>query len=136
MHRTNCVKLVERFVFGDAEHSLEVVPVTERDEPQAVYGSTLHEVAYPDDFKQFVADGRKLKTFYEHKGNPEVRGVQLRGEYAYVAAGEGGLRVYDVAQIDHKGFSERITTGPVSRFGQKFWVDTKYAVAVTAPTTL
>jgi hypothetical protein len=62
--------------------------------------------------------------------------VQLRGEYAYVAAGEGGLRVYDVAQIDQKGFSERITTAPVSRFGQKFWVKTKYATAVAAPSTL
>jgi hypothetical protein len=62
--------------------------------------------------------------------------VQLRGEYTYVAAGEGGLRVYDVAQIDQKGFSERITTSPVSRFGQKFWVKTKYATAVAAPTTL
>ncbi len=62
--------------------------------------------------------------------------VQLRGEYAYVAAGEGGLRVYDVAQIDQKGFSERIVTAPVSRFGQKFWVKTKYATAVAAPTTL
>jgi hypothetical protein len=69
-------------------------------------------------------------------GNPKVLQVQLRGEYAYVAAGEGGLRVYDVAQIDQKGFSERITTAPVSRFGQKFWVKTKYAVAVAAPTTL
>jgi hypothetical protein len=41
-----------------------------------------------------------------------------------------------VAQIDQKGFSERITTAPVSRFGQKFWVKTKYATAVAAPTTL
>jgi hypothetical protein len=77
-----------------------------------------------------------LKTFYEHVGNPRVLQVQLRGEYAYVAAGEGGLRVYDVAQIDQKGFSERIVTAPVSRFGQKFWVKTKYATAVAAPTTL
>ena len=60
----------------------------------------------------------------------------MRGEYAYVAAGEGGLRVYDVAQIDQKGFSERITTAPVSRYGQKFYVKTKYATAVAAPTTL
>jgi hypothetical protein len=69
-------------------------------------------------------------------GKPRVLQVQLRGEYAYVAAGEGGLRVYDVAQIDQKGFSERITTAPVSRFGQRFWVKTKYATAVAAPTTL
>jgi hypothetical protein len=83
-----------------------------------------------------VHGGSELKTFYEHVGNPRVLQVQLRGEYAYVAAGEGGLRVYDVAQIDQKGFSERIVTAPVSRFGQKFWVKTKYATAVAAPTTL
>ncbi len=83
-----------------------------------------------------LSGGSELKTFYEHMGNPRVLQVQLRGEYAYVAAGEGGLRVYDVAQIDQKGFSERIVTAPVSRFGQKFWVKTKYATAVAAPSTL
>jgi hypothetical protein len=77
-----------------------------------------------------------LEEVYEHTGNPRVLQVQLRGEYAYMAAGEGGLRVYDVAQIDQKGFSERITTAPVSRFGQKFYVKTKYATAVAAPSTL
>ncbi|HEX5709338.1 MAG TPA: multiheme c-type cytochrome, partial [Pyrinomonadaceae bacterium] len=133
---TNFVNFMGRYVYVAAEHSLEVVPVTERAEPQAVYGSTLHKVAFPDNFARFVASGRQLKTFYEHKGNPEVLQVQLRGEYAYVAAGRGGLRVYDVAQIDHKGFSERIVTAPVSPLGQKFYVDTKYATAVAAPTTL
>ena len=93
-------------------------------------------IAYPDNYEKFVKGGSELKTVYEHVGNPRVLQVQLRGEYAYVAAGEGGLRVYDVAQIDQKGFSERIVTAPVSRFGQKFWVKTKYATAVAAPTTL
>jgi hypothetical protein len=99
-------------------------------------GSTLQKIAYPSNYEAFVRGGRRLQTFYEHVGNPRVLQVQLRGEYAYVAAGEGGLRVYDVAQIDQKGVSERIVTAPVSRFGQKFWVKTKYAVAVAAPTTL
>ncbi|HYN85405.1 MAG TPA: hypothetical protein VER32_09140 [Pyrinomonadaceae bacterium] len=133
---TNFVNFIGRYVYVAAEHSLEVVPVTERDEPQAVIGSTLHKVAFPDNFASFVRSGRRLKTFYEHKGNPEVLQVQVRGEYAYVAAGRGGLRVYDVAQIDHKGFSERIVTAPVSPVGQKFYVDTKHAAAVAAPTTL
>ena len=62
-------------------------------------------------------------------------GVQWRGEYAYVAAGEGGLRVYDVAQIDHRVF-RGITDRAVSRFGQKFWVDTNYATAVASAATL
>ena len=134
---TNFVNFMGRYVYVAAEHSLEVIPVTERTEPQAVYGSTLHKLAYPQDYDNFVnRKKRKLSYYFEHVGNPEVLQVQLRGEYAYVAAGSGGLRVYDVAQIDHKGFSERITTAPVSPFGQKFYVDTKYATAVAAPSTL
>src|SRR5215217_4076136 len=133
---TNFVNFMGRYVYVAADHALEVVVATEQAEPQAVMGSTLQKIAYPSDYEEFVRGGRRLKTFYEHVGNPKVLQVQLRGEYAYVAAGEGGLRVYDVAQIDQKGFSERIVTAPVSRFGQKFWVKTKYATAVAAPTTL
>jgi hypothetical protein len=133
---TNFVNFMGRYVYIAADHSLDVVVATERSEPQAVMGSTLQKIAYPANYEQFVRGGSELKTFYEHVGNPRVLQVQLRGEYAYVAAGEGGLRVYDVAQIDQKGFSERIVTAPVSRFGQKFWVKTRYAVAVAAPTTL
>ncbi len=133
---TNFVNFMGRYVYIAADHALEVVVATEQSEPQVVFGSTLHKIAYPTNYDRFVRGGSELKTFYEHVGNPKVLQVQLRGEYAYVAAGEGGLRVYDVAQIDQKGFSERIVTAPVSRFGQKFWVKTKYAVAVAAPTTL
>ena len=134
---TNFVNFMGRYVYVAADHALEAVVVTEQTEPQAVIGSSLHRIAYPANNEKFRhRDGSYLKTFYEHVGNPRVLQVQLRGEYAYVAAGEGGLRVYDVAQIDQKGFSERIVTAPVSRFGQKFWVKTKYATAVAAPTTL
>ncbi|HWN11845.1 MAG TPA: hypothetical protein VNO50_21640 [Pyrinomonadaceae bacterium] len=133
---TNFVNFMGRYVYVAADHALEAVVVTEPSEPQAVFGSTLQKIAYPDNYERFVKGGSELRTVYEHVGNPRVLQVQLRGEYAYVAAGEGGLRVYDVAQIDQKGFSERITTAPVSRFGQKFWVKTKYATAVAAPTTL
>jgi hypothetical protein len=133
---TNFVNFMGRYVYVASGDALEAVVATEHSEPQAVIGSTLQKVAYPDNYARFVKDGRELKTAYEHKGNPRVLQVQLRGEYAYVAAGEGGLRVYDVAQIDQKGFSERITTAPVSPFGQKFFVKTKYATAVAAPSTL
>jgi hypothetical protein len=133
---TNFVNFMGRYVYVAADDSLEVVVATERSEPQAVMGSTLHKVAYPESYRKFVSGGGELREAYEHKGNPRVLQVQLRGEYAYLAAGEGGLRVYDVAQIDQKGFSERITTAPVSKFGQRFYVDTKYATAVAAPTTL
>jgi hypothetical protein len=133
---TNFVNFMGRYVYVASGDALEAVVATERAEPQAVIGSTLHKLAFPGDYQKFLSGGRELHEAYEHKGNPRALQVQLRGEYAYVAAGEGGLRVYDVAQIDQKGFSERITTAPVSRFGQKFWVKTKYATAVAAPSTL
>jgi hypothetical protein len=133
---TNFVNFMGRYVYVAAEHALEAVAVTEHNEPQAVYGSTLHGLAYKRNFDEFVSGGRELKEYYENKGRPDVLQVQVRGEYAYVAAGKGGLRVYDVAQIDHKGFSERIVTAPVSPLGQKFYVPTKYAAAVAAPSTL
>ena len=62
--------------------------------------------------------------------------AQARGEYLYAACGESGLRVFDIAFIDNKGFSERIVTAPVSPLGQRFFVRTTYATAVAAPTTI
>jgi hypothetical protein len=133
---TNFVNFMGRYIFIAGGHALEAVAVTEHTEPQAVYGSTLHRLAYKENYDEFVEDGRELTEVYENKGRPEALSIQVRGEYAYVAAGKGGLRVYDIAQIDHKGFSERIVTAPVSPIGQKFYVDTKYATAVAAPSTL
>jgi hypothetical protein len=133
---TNFVNFMGRYVYVATGEALEAVAVTEHSEPQAVYGSNLHRLAYKNNFEKFVNGGRELKEYHENKGRPEALSVQVRGEYAYVAAGKGGLRVYDVAQIDHKGFSERIVTAPVSPLGQRFYVGTKYAAAVAAPSTL
>jgi hypothetical protein len=44
--------------------------------------------------------------------------------------------VFDIAFIDDKAFSERITTAPVSPIGQKFYVPTRYCTAIAAPTTI
>ena len=66
----------------------------------------------------------------------EVLDLQARGEYLYAAMGKGGLRVYDIANIDNKDISERMVTAPVSPLGQRFYRPTKYATAVASPTTL
>lgn len=132
---TNFMNFLGRYVYvATGNKGLEAVAVAEHDEPEAVYGSDLQRIAYPDDYKKFVAHGREISTYYRHEGN--VLDVQARGEYAYAASGPGGLRVYDIANIDNKGFSERITTAPVSPIGQRFFVPTKNAVAVASPTTL
>jgi hypothetical protein len=125
-----------RYVYvGEGEHGFEAVTVAERDEPQAIIGSYLHKLAYPTKFKTHEQRGRELKEAYHHSGK-DIRSIQLRGEYVYTANGPGGLEIFDVAQIDHKGFSERITSAPVSPLGQRFYVRSKYATAVASPTTL
>src|SRR5262245_20875533 len=137
MQGTNFVNFIGRFAWVAAgKDGIHAVAVTEREEPQAVIGSNLHKMAYPDEYAEHVKRADRLKEAYEHTTHNEALDIQIRGEYAYVANGKGGLRVYDIANIDNKGFSERITTAPVSPFGQKFYVDTKYATGVASPSTL
>ena len=132
---TNFMNFMGRYVYvATGKKGIEAVAVAEHDEPEAIYGSDLQRIAYPKDYKKFVDHQRALTTTFNHDGN--VLDVQARGEYAYAATGPGGLRVYDIANIDNKSFSERITTAPVSPLGQRFFVPTKNALAVASPTTL
>ncbi len=149
MQGTGYVNFIGRFCWVAAgEHGFEGVVVSEQDEPQAVIGSNLHRLAFPENYHEHVERDGWLEHAHEHPGKdilesithpfrkPEVLMVQARGEYLYAACGKGGLRVFDIAFIDDKAFSERITTAPVSPLGQRFYVKTKYATALAAPTTL
>jgi hypothetical protein len=144
MQGTNYVNFIGRYCWvASGDHGLSAVVVTERDEPQAVIGSSLHELAYPDNFRKHIEAGGMLKHGHEHSGRdvaerirrPEILSIQARGEYLYAACGESGLRIFDIAFIDNKGFSERIVTAPVSPLGQRFFVRTSFATAVAAPST-
>ena len=125
---------------GRCGSGLAAVEVTERDEPQAVIGSTLHQLAYPGATSATTSStagvlaARPRASRHGHQRALPIRcasrkssSVQLRGEYLYAACGEGGLRVFDIAFIDDKGFSERITTAPVSPLGPAVLRPTKYA---------
>ena len=132
---TNFMNFMGRYVYvATGRKGFEAIAVAEHDEPEAIYGSDLHRIAYPADYKKFVDHHRELATAYEHGGN--VLDVQARGEYAYAALGKGGFRAYDIANIDNKGFSERMTTAPFSPLGQRFYVPTKNAQGVASPSTL
>jgi hypothetical protein len=132
---TNFMNFMGRYVYvATGAKGFEAVAVAEHDEPEAIYGSDLQRTAYPDNYKKFLEHHRELSTAAEHVGN--VLDIQARGEYGYAALGPGGLRVYDIANIDNKGFSEKISTAPVSPIGQRFHVPTKNALAVASPTTL
>ncbi len=119
------------------ESGLEAVQVTEWDEPQAVIGSYLHKYAYPDYFKKHQDQKLELQTSHEHHGmGGETNTIQLRGEYLFTTAGSDGFRVYDVANVANKGFSERIVTAPVSPLGQDTHVSSKNATSFALPTNM
>lgn len=149
MQGTNYLNLIGRYCWvGAGGEGLYGVAVTEREEPQAVIGSTLHRDAFPDYYAKHLIRNRQLPVGHEHPGRDiweglfkphqknEVLSLQVRGEYLYAACGEGGVRAFDVAFIDNKAFAERITTAPVSPVGQQFHVPTRFATCVAAPSTV
>ncbi len=134
---TGTVNFFGRFAYvGEGRGGLDAVAWTEQEEPQAAYGSHLQRLAYPDDYRKFTIENHgELKEAY-HEDADDILDLQLRGEYLYTANGAGGFRVFDVANIDNKGFSQRITSAPASPLGQSTYVPTKFATSVTLPSTL
>ena len=103
-----------------------------------VIGSSLHKIVYPDFHYKHRMRNRQLEGGYlnhVHHHSKRANTVQLRGEYVYIADGPGGLRIFDVAQIDQKGFSERIVSAPISPLDQRFFVRTRDAASMASPPT-
>ncbi|MGH6650102.1 MAG: hypothetical protein ACREB7_03125 [Sphingopyxis sp.] len=155
---TNFVNFVGLNVWSGQDGSFQATRVTEWDEPQAVIGSYLQKYAYPDYWKLHVEqNGRELKNWvrgktFDKKVSGEkyaleefanivqdtsgrVNCLQQRGEYMFVAEGKGGFRVYDVASIGNKGFSERIIRAPFSSLGHDTHVKTTDATCMAIATT-
>jgi hypothetical protein len=132
---TGSVNFFGRYAWVGGEKSIYGVVWTEVEEPQAPIGSTFQKNAYPRFYEEHLKNNRELKIGYHHHAKI-VSDMTLRGEYLYTANGSAGLEVFDVANIDQKGFSERIVTAPFSPLGQRTYVRTKFATAVAMPSTL
>jgi hypothetical protein len=138
---TRTIDLLGFTAWVGTEGGLEGVQVTEWEEPQAVLGSYLHRYAYPAEFQRHLDAGRELSGGKEvdggaatHRGGT-TRCLQARGEYLYAAEGAGGLRVYDIANVANKGFSQRVVSAPFSSLGQDIRVESADATCVVLPTT-
>jgi LVIVD repeat len=157
LHGTNFINFVGMHAWSGLENGFQATRVTEWDEPQAVIGSYLHRYAYPDYFRMHVdRNSRELRNWvrgrtFDRNASGEtqaleefanvvqgtsgaVRCLQNRGEYMFVAEGRGGFRVYDIASIGNKGFSERIVSAPVSPLGQDTRVSSRNATCMALPT--
>ncbi len=134
---TGTVNFFGRFAYvGEGKGGMDAVVWTEEDEPQAAIGSHLQKLAYPDNYRKDVEENHGILQEAEHKEANDIQDLIQRGEYLFTANGSDGFQVFDIANIDNKGFSERISTAPVSPFGQRTYVRTKYATSVTLPSTL
>jgi len=154
---TNYVNFVGMHSWVGLQNGFEAVRVTEWDEPQAVIGSYLHRFAYPDYYRMHIdrnrrelinwtrgetfdnrlsGETRSLEQFANVVQNTSGRVgcLQNRGEYMFVAEGRGGFRVYDIASIANKGFSDRIVTAPFSPLGQRTRVSSPDATCMALPT--
>jgi hypothetical protein len=157
LHGTNFVNFVGLHAWSGLEGGFQATRVTEWDEPQAVIGSYLHRFAYPDYFRMHVErNGRQLINWsrgrrFDAQGSGEtqaveefanvhqgtggqVRCLQNRGEYMFVAEGRAGFQVYDIASIGNKGTSERIITAPFSPLGHNTRVPSRNATCMALAT--
>ncbi len=130
---TNFVNFVGLNTWAGLENGIVAAQVTEWDEPQAVIGSYLHRYAYPDNFRRHEADKRVLQLGTGHGGGA-ASCVQVRGEYLYVAEGGHGVRVFDIANVANKGFSQRIVDAPFSKLGHNPRLKTTDATCIALPT--
>src|SRR5215469_7047003 len=154
---TNTMNFVGMHAWVGLDGGFEAVRVTEWGEPQAVFGSYLHKYAYPDYYKMHVErnhrelidwvrgetfDGNlsgethpteNIRNITQRTGGA-ARCVQLRGEFLYVAEGEGGFRAYDVASVANKDISDPVLTAPFSPLGQDMHVASKNATCMALPT--
>jgi hypothetical protein len=134
MYGGKFMDFIGRYAWVGGEGHVTGVKVTEWEEPQAVIGSYLQRYAYPDYFQKHQDLGQVLEDGYAHSSGP-VQCIQMRAEYLYVAEGKKGIQVYDIANIDNKGFSQRIVTAPASPLGHDSHIKTSNATCLTLPTT-
>jgi len=112
----------------------EAVQATEWDEPQAVIATFINMRILGG--TKSIFRGEELETAHHHdaEGGP-INSIQLRGEYLYTTL-EKAARVYDVANVANKGFSERMSNRPfhpLTRHSCLFENATSFALPTTMP---
>jgi hypothetical protein len=135
MQGTNQVNFMGRYIYvAQGNGGLAAVAVTERDEPQAVYGSHLQSIAYPANFAAHQARGGRLDEAARHGGR--ALQVQLYGEYLLAASGSGGFQVFDIANVGNKDFAQPIVTAPFANQRMKVGMRNATGLAIGSPAPL
>ena len=135
------------YVFvAEKDRGIRAIRVTVGYEPRPVIGSNLHRVAFPKDYESFAAGRRQLRISASSSAT-SPKSISVWGEYALVADGPSGLRVYDVANVDNKSVAQKIVPGSTSpvqvagnavgtAFGAEMRVPSTNATYVALPSTV
>jgi len=135
MQGTNQVNFMGRYIYvAQGSGGIAAVAVTERDEPQAVYGSHLQSIAYPSNYDAHLRRGGQLKEAVRHGGRAVQ--VQLYGEYLLAASGSDGFRVFDIANVGNKDFAQPIVTAPFANQGMRVPSRNATGLAIGSPAPL
>ena len=136
MQGTNLVNFMGRYVYvAEGSKGFDAVTVAEHDDPPAMFGSDLQKMVYSDDYEKLEKHHGEIARS-RSSCRQRVWTCSCAASICTRRMGKGGFRVYDVANIDNKNFSEKMITAPVSPLGQRFYVKTKNATAVGSPSTL
>ena len=130
------VNFMGRYVYvADGNKGFEAVATAEHDEPEAVIGSDLQRMAYPDDYKQ----APRAQSRADHRGPPRWRMCSTCSFAANIstppwgrAASASTTSPTSTTRISPSASSPR----RVSPLGQSLYMKTRYAMAVATPTTL
>lgn len=133
MYGTQFADFIGYYAWVGGEDHITGVEVTEWEEPQAVLGSYLQKYAYPDFYQNHLDNGRVIQKGHSHAAN-DVNCLQMRGEYLFASLGKKGVRVYDIANIANKGFSQKFVTAPVSPLSQDTHIKSSNATCLVLPT--
>ena len=132
---TNQVNFMGRYIYTAlGSGGVAAIAVTERDEPEAVYGSHLHAIAYPSNYADHQRRGGALTDVVTHGG--KANQVQMYGEYLLAASGSDGFQVFDIANVGNKDFAQRIVTAPFSNQGLHVKTPDATGIAVGSPAPL
>ncbi len=76
MQGTGFTNFIGKYCYVAAgEHGFEAVVVTESTEPQAVIGSSLQKIAYPENYEEHLEHGRELEHSHEHPGRDIIESL-------------------------------------------------------------
>ena len=104
---TNLTNFMGRFVYVATGHGgVEAVAVTEMDEPQAVIGSDLHRLAYPEQYAKHEKAGRELHEA-EHHGRRTRWASRHAANTSTWPTATGGFQVFDIAQVFRKASQKK-----------------------------